>query len=101
MMRCGEAATIRNPPASSKGPTAHETRCPDVTVDATLVTEPVGKACLAKQFVKLVLVRPGNQGANLSNASIDARGGLSLSRDGDADGAEERVRQLKRRGLSD
>ncbi len=64
----GEAATIRDPPASRKGGAPHETRGPDVAVDATLVAEAVGEAGLAEQFVKLVLVCRGNQGANFGNA---------------------------------
>jgi hypothetical protein len=97
----GEAATTGDAPASRKGGAPHETRCPDVAVDAALVAEAVGEAGLAEQFVKLVLVRRGNQGANLGNAGIDVRGDLSCSGDGYTDGPEERVRQFERRGLGD
>src|SRR5439155_2357527 len=101
LMGGGEAATTRDPPASRKRGAPHETRGPDVAVDATLVAEAVGEAGLAEQFVKLVLVRRRNQGANFGNAGIDVRGGLSFSGDGDADGPEECVRQFERRGLGD
>jgi hypothetical protein len=87
-----ERTATRDPAASRKGSAAHETRGPDVTVDATLVAEAIGQAGLAEQFVKIGLVRCRNMVANLSNAGIEVRGGLSFSGHGDAYGSEERVR---------
>jgi phosphoenolpyruvate synthase/pyruvate phosphate dikinase len=56
---------------------------------------------LAEQFVKLVLVRLGNQRANFGDSGIDVRGGLSFSGDADTDCPEECVWQFDRRGLGD
>ena len=55
-------------PVAGKGGAPHQTRCPDIAVDATLVAEAVGQAGLAEQLVKLVLLRGGNHGANFGNA---------------------------------
>ena len=100
LLGAGEAATIRDPPASRQGRrAAHETCGPYVAVDTTLVTEAVSKSSLAEQFVELVLVRRGNQGANFGNAGINVRGSVSFSGDGDADSPEKRVRQFERRRL--
>ena len=82
----------RHPAAGREGGAPHEARGPDVAVDAALVAEAIGQAGLAEQFVKIGPVRCRNLGANLSNAGIDVRGGLSFSGHGDANGPEERVR---------
>ena len=101
VLRGGDAAATRDPPAGRKGGAPHEARGPDVAVDATLVAEAVHEAGLAEQFVELGLVRRGDLGADFGNAGIDVRGGLGFSGNGDADGPEECVRQFERRGLGD
>jgi hypothetical protein len=99
LLRSVDAAAAGDATASCKSGATHDTRGPDVAENAPLVTEAVGKAGFAEQFVEFGLMRDRDLGSNFGNPGIDVRGGLDFSGNGDANCPEECVRQFERRGL--
>ena len=62
LMGGGKAATPCDPPPGAQRGAPHQTRSPDVAVDAALIAKAVGEAGLAEQCVEFVLVRRRHHG---------------------------------------